>query len=105
MAERIISADSHMLVRDERVLAHLEERHHESYRSVMAPTWRPSPVMAKADGADDAELRLAAAPGAPGAAGAPASGRRWITTNAASAPRHRTRATKKFSRRPRTWFE
>jgi predicted TIM-barrel fold metal-dependent hydrolase len=60
MAERIISADSHMLVRDERVLAHLEERHHEDYRAVMAPTWRPAPVTAKAGGTDDAELRLAA---------------------------------------------
>jgi predicted TIM-barrel fold metal-dependent hydrolase len=44
MAERIISADSHMLVRDERVLAHLDERYHEAYRETMAPAWRPAPV-------------------------------------------------------------
>ena len=60
MAERIISADSHMLVQDERVLAHLEKRHHDAYRAVMAPTWRPEPVASRSDGQDPAELRLAA---------------------------------------------
>jgi uncharacterized protein len=32
VSERIISADSHMLVTDERVLAHLPSKHHEAFR-------------------------------------------------------------------------
>jgi predicted TIM-barrel fold metal-dependent hydrolase len=49
MAERIISADSHMLVLDERVLAHLDERYHEAYRGHMAPPLRPAPMGPEAD--------------------------------------------------------
>ena len=34
--ERIISADSHVAIRDEAVLAHLPGKHHEEYRRCRA---------------------------------------------------------------------
>ena len=34
--ERIISADSHVAIRDEAVLAHLPAKHHEEYRRCRA---------------------------------------------------------------------
>src|SRR5215471_1062042 len=37
MSERIISADSHMLVTDKGILAHLPPRHHEAFQQLQGP--------------------------------------------------------------------
>jgi predicted TIM-barrel fold metal-dependent hydrolase len=57
MPERIISADSHMLVTDERVMAHLSSAHHEAFRQIQGP-----PADTTADpGSGAAGVRLPAA--------------------------------------------
>src|SRR4051794_29920941 len=47
--ERIISADSHMLVTDGRVLAHLSAKHHDAYQEVQAAQATLAPALSNPD--------------------------------------------------------
>jgi predicted TIM-barrel fold metal-dependent hydrolase len=57
MSDRIISADSHMLVTDEGILAHLPSGHHEVFRQLQGP---PAPTAAEPE-QSAGEVKLPAA--------------------------------------------
>ena len=61
MSERIISADSHMLVTDDRILAHLPSEFHEAFGQVQGPS--PAPAVATDPSADAVTLPAAGRPG------------------------------------------
>ena len=42
MTERIISADSHLELKPEKILAHLPRQHHEAYQGALTAMYSPA---------------------------------------------------------------